>query len=215
MKKSYMLGVLCAFSLNVFSLTANAALVVSNLNETSLGSGGNPLMAMAFTTDSSNYTLNNIVAPLGEINFAGSMIVSGHLYTDAGSLPGTQVSNGNLGTVTFDGFATLDRTFAPTSGTVSLDANTTYWFVLDSSSVSGLLWKDTSSVNEDSPSPFSWSISDNRAFFNTTSSLWEASPTIHMFSVDATVSSVPVPAAAWLFGSGLLGLVGVARRKKA
>lgn len=29
------------------------------------------------------------------------------------------------------------------------------------------------------------------------------------------VSSVPVPAAVWLFGSGLLGLVGVARRKKA
>jgi hypothetical protein len=26
---------------------------------------------------------------------------------------------------------------------------------------------------------------------------------------------VPVPAAVWLFGSGLLGLVGVARRKKA
>lgn len=28
------------------------------------------------------------------------------------------------------------------------------------------------------------------------------------------VSTVPVPAAAWLFGSGLLGLAGVARRKK-
>jgi hypothetical protein len=28
------------------------------------------------------------------------------------------------------------------------------------------------------------------------------------------VSSVPVPAAIWLFGSGLLGLIGVARRKK-
>ena len=27
-------------------------------------------------------------------------------------------------------------------------------------------------------------------------------------------SAVPVPAAVWLFGSGLLGLVGVARRKK-
>jgi hypothetical protein len=30
-----------------------------------------------------------------------------------------------------------------------------------------------------------------------------------------TVSPVPIPAAVWLFGSGLLGLVGMARRKKA
>lgn len=29
------------------------------------------------------------------------------------------------------------------------------------------------------------------------------------------VSTVPIPAAAWLFGSGLLGLIGIARRKKA
>jgi len=28
------------------------------------------------------------------------------------------------------------------------------------------------------------------------------------------LTSVPIPAAAWLFGSGLLGLVGIARRKK-
>jgi hypothetical protein len=30
----------------------------------------------------------------------------------------------------------------------------------------------------------------------------------------ALTSPVPVPAAAWLFGSGLLGLVGIARRRK-
>ena len=30
-----------------------------------------------------------------------------------------------------------------------------------------------------------------------------------------TLSQVPLPAAAWLFGSGLIGLVGFARRKKA
>ena len=34
-------------------------------------------------------------------------------------------------------------------------------------------------------------------------------------SISPVISSVPVPAAAWLFGSGLLGLVGIARRKKA
>ena len=32
-------------------------------------------------------------------------------------------------------------------------------------------------------------------------------------TADAAV--IPVPAAVWLFGSGLLGLIGIARRKKA
>jgi len=35
-----------------------------------------------------------------------------------------------------------------------------------------------------------------------------------MTLTDVEVSAVPVPAAVWLFGSGLLGLVGIARRKK-
>jgi hypothetical protein len=31
---------------------------------------------------------------------------------------------------------------------------------------------------------------------------------------EIVINSVPVPAAAWLFGSGLVGLVGIARRKQ-
>ena len=37
----------------------------------------------------------------------------------------------------------------------------------------------------------------------------------YQLHMNGTVSAIPVPAAVWLFGSGLLGLVGVARRRKA
>ncbi len=40
-------------------------------------------------------------------------------------------------------------------------------------------------------------------------------PAADVTYVAATVNPVPVPAAVWLFGSGLIGLVGVARRKAA
>ena len=33
-------------------------------------------------------------------------------------------------------------------------------------------------------------------------------------SISPVVSSIPIPTAVWLFGSGLIGLIGVARRKK-
>jgi len=38
---------------------------------------------------------------------------------------------------------------------------------------------------------------------------------ISVLATVAEVQAVPVPAAVWLFGSGLIGLVGIARRKKA
>ncbi|MGB5409060.1 MAG: VPLPA-CTERM sorting domain-containing protein, partial [Thiogranum sp.] len=41
------------------------------------------------------------------------------------------------------------------------------------------------------------------------------SPALTEAYVPGSVTVVPVPAAVWLFGSGLLGLVGVARRRRA
>lgn len=38
--------------------------------------------------------------------------------------------------------------------------------------------------------------------------------TTSMNSYSMTITAVPVPAAVWLFGSGLIGLIGAARRKK-
>jgi len=39
--------------------------------------------------------------------------------------------------------------------------------------------------------------------------------TKYLLNLTGTISAVPVPAAVWLFGSGLVGLAGVARRRKA
>ncbi len=43
---------------------------------------------------------------------------------------------------------------------------------------------------------------------------WMVNPNTGTVSYVGQVSAVPVPAAVWLFGSGMLGLVGIARRRK-
>lgn len=50
-------------------------------------------------------------------------------------------------------------------------------------------------------------ILDSSEFFSTTAQL---DPTL----TAGTIGAIPVPAAVWLFGSGLLGLIGIARRGK-
>jgi hypothetical protein len=40
-------------------------------------------------------------------------------------------------------------------------------------------------------------------------------PTGGDYVLNVSVSAVPIPAAAWLFGSGLIGLAGLKRRQKA
>ncbi|MGV7235579.1 MAG: VPLPA-CTERM sorting domain-containing protein [Nitrosomonadaceae bacterium] len=48
---------------------------------------------------------------------------------------------------------------------------------------------------------------DVRRIFNTNNIVWNIRDISY-------VTAIPIPAAAWLFGSGLLGLIGIARRKK-
>ena len=42
----------------------------------------------------------------------------------------------------------------------------------------------------------------------------QTDPFISVFSIENSVTSVPIPAAVWLFGSGLLALFGFSRKKK-
>lgn len=58
-------------------------------------------------------------------------------------------------------------------------------------------------------------VGDNLTFgFGAVSTFYRGSGVFYDNLEFAQVSAVPVPAAVWLFGSGLLGLVGVARRRK-
>ncbi|MGB5475144.1 MAG: VPLPA-CTERM sorting domain-containing protein [Gammaproteobacteria bacterium] len=84
---------------------------------------------------------------------------------------------------------------APPNNSITLTTNP--WYVLAVSNDGGASWMGDSFAACDSISQ------------SCTVSFADGS----VLSVDAAV--VPVPAAVWLFGSGLLGLVGIARRKQA
>ena len=53
---------------------------------------------------------------------------------------------------------------------------------------------------------------DMDGVLESTAAVWELT-TRYNTSYGITVTAVPVPAAVWLFGSGLIGLAGIARRK--
>ena len=96
----------------------------------------------------------------------------------------------------FDNYdSDLERNFA--SGTISIDVMTGDEFyiyaLLESHAQSGITNDSVASADA----------------FNTGTMTFRGSPDLVAASV------VPVPAAIWLFGSGLIGLIGLAKRKKA
>ena len=61
---------------------------------------------------------------------------------------------------------------------------------------------------------YEFMINASLAAFDRTSETEAVTNATGNITLNITATTVPIPAAVWLFGSGLLGLIGVARRKK-
>lgn len=84
-------------------------------------------------------------------------------------------------------------------------------------------WTDTpywpATANPNDPPPGAWTFFEDRGSVNTTTvngnfHVWVVHDGDIGTVIDPGTNPVPVPPAVWLFGSGLLAMVGIARRRK-
>jgi hypothetical protein len=193
------------------------SLVVGNLDQPAAPSSPDTLddtfsLAEEFTTGSSGTTLDHIFASLGRLDTgnAGDFTLTAQLVADSGDTPTGALLTGftfAMASIPGTGFATV--AFDPTSS-VTLAANTSYWFVLSGTSSDGsgsVAWQWTDSLTSSGPGSL-----PNFATNSTISPGWSVSPNQpYLIQVNA---SVPEPASWVLAGLGFAGL-SLARARRA
>jgi len=209
MKKSHQLGLgaVCACFFNLVSFTANAAVVI--FDDITLATGPS-------YTDS-GLTMDVVASNGGAISTIGSGQFTG-LYLG--------LNTSSFGTYTFsfsEQISSIEIQFDALSSTNGEPPETISGFnsgsgapVITYTNLAGTSFDGTTVVSmandgrgiiQADASPFSWYSFDHAQ-----------NPAQNGFVIEQitiTTSAIPVPPAIWLFGSGLLGLIGIARRKKA
>ena len=150
----------------------------------------------------------------GELTAGGNLSIDTPSLADATSLMLLDIgATGATGDISgIDGLSTFSGTgvsisltsFAPVTNFFTLDGwqlDASSLYIIDQSALTlNLMGKGVLSNNSFDATDVIWSFSSS-------------STTSYSMTVASAVATVPVPAAVWLFGSGLLGLVGIARRK--
>jgi len=199
--KKFITAIIFFTTLFFLTISANADVIYDNLSATS---GGNASIALgplgdSFSTGASGFTLGEVKlllgAPVpGDGGSFSVVLVNNSSYT-IGTVSDSQLSSSQL--------TVIDMTLTSPQ---TLAANKQYWIEL------------FPNHNPDTSAIWSWSgdtsgtgVSGEYIFIN------GAFPTTERGAFQMQLSSpsaVPIPAAVWLLGSGLIGLVGVRRKLK-
>jgi len=201
--KSRLLSAVCAF-VAFISVSANAATIV----DTGPGADSNyralagasvlppfgQFLAAEFSIGSST-TVTDIEGWMSFNPSGADGTIA--IYLDGGDVPGAE-----LYATTFFGTGSSDSSWVGASG-LSWDlAAGTYWVAFEV--------RDGQTLETSMPSPSSNPLL-NEAFTSRDTGDWNGDDGLDL---GIRISAVPIPAAAWLFGSGLLGLIGVARKRQ-
>ena len=198
------IGIVVAFQ---YPALTQAATVYNNLGTSdsygstgsTFGFGGSQL-AYSFTAPTSFFLDSIEVAVSGATN---GTTIGVHL---ASNLSGGLEPDSLLESSSVFAFSSPALRAAPFSGSTPVNASGTYWVLLDCQTGCGTnpTWFDNSTG----------ALSDKATRASSTGSwLVLNSATQGAMRINSTV--VPLPPAFWLFGSALLGLVGIGRRKAA
>jgi len=207
MKKSYLLGAVCA-CLTVISVNANAAIIDNTTYTTDTASG----LDWLDLTETVGRTYDDISSKFGSgQEFDGWRYATLLEVTSFWNAFGGNDSYYNTVSTQNNG---LTDTVSPLWGYTNCDVATCdsglrySWAItantLTVSGTHGSVFLSDYAVDTDEVKLTFGAINDTASSINIG----------HALVRGEALSAVPVPAAAWLFGSGLLGLIGVARRKK-
>ncbi len=210
------LALALGLALSTASIGANAALV--NGSTLNIGTGSTFEMEVAPTVFLATTVVNNNGVVLGTAQAASGSHTGAPNGTENPGIDKPWLFFGNTG---------LDYTSSPTNvltaagNTADVDFSgwTVTWNSIASIPMSGGAWGTNASGVANVTCGVDCGNGDTYSLYYT-ATVPAGSPSgfggvKYRLNLKGTVSEIPVPAAIWLLGSGLLGLVGVARRKMA